>query len=246
MSSPRFYVPGPLNPGAVGSLTQAQSRQISQVLRMQAGQRFALFDGTGVEAEASIVEVGSGVTSFEVLAVAHPDRSPPIRLTVGLAALRGDRFEVAVQKLTELGVQRIVPLSTDRSVISFNDARAWERRLHRLQRIVVEAAEQCERVTIPDVVNPATVAEFLSQEPVIALVERTSSSMLLDIDPGTTAAIAIGPEGGWSRDELAAIENEAFATASLGRLILRAETAAIVAAGTMIQQSWQSAMSEGK
>jgi 16S rRNA (uracil1498-N3)-methyltransferase len=211
-----------------------------------AGDSLVLFDGSGAEAQAAIIEVSGGLARYEVRALEHPDRSPPLRLIVGLAALRGDRFEVAVQKLTELGVERIVPLSTDRSVISFNDARAWPRRLHRLQRIIIEAAEQCERVTLPEVSDPATVAEFLSERPVIALVERISSSALLDIEAGTEAAIAIGPEGGWSPDELATIEQHASAIASLGPLILRAETAAIVAAGTMIQQSWQTAMAQGE
>jgi 16S rRNA (uracil1498-N3)-methyltransferase len=246
MTTPRFFVPDPLHPGAEGTLSTAQSRQVSQVLRLKSEDRVALFDGTGVEADASISGLSGGIASFTVLGVDRPDRSPPVDLTVGLAALRGDRFEVAVQKLTELGVKRIVPLSTDRSVISFNDARAWARRLERLQRIVIEAAEQCERVTLPEVAEPATLAEFLIQQPVIALVERTRSSMLLDIESGASAAIAIGPEGGWSPGEIAAIERDAHAAASMGRLILRAETAAIVAAGTIIQKAWQSVAPQGK
>lgn len=244
MSAPRFHVTEPLHAEGTGKLSEGQSRQVSQVLRLSSGDVIVLFDGSGAEAHALITEISGGVASYDVQRMQFPDRSPPLRLTVGLAALRGDRFEVAVQKLTELGVERIVPLSTDRSVITFNDARAWARRLHRLQRIVIEAAEQCERVTLPEVSEPATVAEFLAQRRVIALVERVSASTLLDIEVAPEAAIAIGPEGGWSPAELATIEAKAAATASLGHLILRAETAAIVAAGTMIQQSWRNAMSQ--
>lgn len=246
MAPPRFFVQEPLRSKAPGTLSTAQSRQVSQVLRLKIGDALTLFDGSGAEARARMSGLSGGIASFEVVDVDHPDRSPPVDLTVGLAALRGDRFEVAVQKLTELGVSRIVPLSTDRSVISFNDARAWARRLERLQRIVVEAAEQCERVTLPVVAEPATLEEFLIQQPVIALVERSYSSTLLDVGARSPVAIAIGPEGGWSPGEIAAIERHALATASLGRLILRAETAAIVAAGTIIQQAWQSAASQGK
>ncbi|HUG14011.1 MAG TPA: RsmE family RNA methyltransferase [Thermomicrobiales bacterium] len=246
MTKPRFYISDPLHPGALERLSAPQSRQVSQVLRMKVDDRLALFNGSGIEAEARLVEIAGGITSFEVLEVDRPDRSPPVQLTVGLAALRGDRFEVAVQKLTELGVHSIVPLSTERSVIPFNDARAWGRRLHRLQRIIIEAAEQCERVTLPEVSEPATLSEFLLQQPVIAMVERTSTATLMDIDTGAFAAIAIGPEGGWSAAEITAIEQHAAAMASLGRLILRAETAAIVAAGTIIQRAWRDAASLGK
>jgi 16S rRNA (uracil1498-N3)-methyltransferase len=170
--------------------------------------------------------------------VEQPDREPPLQLTVGLALLKGDRFEVAVQKLTELGVTRIAPLLTERSVVSFDDVRGWRKRGERYQRIAREAAEQSERVTLPVIAEPATLADFLRQQPVNVLLERAESALIATITPGPEAAIAIGPEGGWSDAEQRLIALEAAGTASMGRLILRAETAAIVAAGTLIQRAW--------
>jgi 16S rRNA (uracil1498-N3)-methyltransferase len=197
-----------------------------------------LFDGTGVEATARIVTLASDGLTYEVTSLNQPDREPPLRLTVGLALLKGDRFEVAVQKLTELGVARIAPLLTERSVVSFDDARGWQKRSERYQRIAREAAEQSERVTLPVIAEPATLADFLRQQPVIALLERAESAPVATLAPGREAAIAVGPEGGWSIEEQELIAREAAGTASLGQLILRAETAAIVAAGTLIQRAW--------
>ena len=108
---------------------------------MSAGSLLTLFNGTGVEATARIVSPSERGVTFEVDTITTPDRDPPIRLTVGLAGLKGDRFEIAVQKLTELGVARIVPLLTERAVVSFADARGWLKRAERYARICREAAE---------------------------------------------------------------------------------------------------------
>ncbi len=245
MTRPRFFVQSDLSPGCHGVLDPNQSRQIRIVLRRTVGSDITVFNGTGVEATARIVTPSGSSATFEVTDVATPDRNPPVFLTFGLAMLKGDRFEVALQKLTELGVGRIVPLLTERAVVSFDDARAWAKREDRYARIVREAAEQSERVNLPDIAGPTTLAEFLHTQPAIVLVERSASVPLGTIAPGVTAAIAVGPEGGWSDREQELIASNATRTASLGQLILRAETAAIVAAGTLIQRSWADAQQQG-
>ena len=131
-----------------------------------------------------------------------------------------------------------MPLLTERSVVSFDDARAWLKRAERYARISREAAEQSERVSLPEIGEPTTFAAFLHQQPAIVLLERAASVPIGDILPGSKAAIAVGPEGGWSEQEQKLVAQSAAGTATLGRLILRAETAAIVAAGTLIQRSW--------
>ena len=241
MAIPRFYVSDELRPGSQGILDVGQSRQVRSVLRLSAGSLLTLFNGTGVEAIARIQTPEKGSVSFVVEAIDTPVREPPLRLTVGLSILRGDRFEVALQKLTELGISRIVPLLTERSVVSFDDARGWLKRAERYARISREAAEQSERVGLPEIAEPTALAEFLHQQPVIVLLERAASVPIGGVVPGETAAIAVGPEGGWSEREQQFIAESAAVTASLGRLILRAETAAIVAAGTLIQRSWAEA-----
>lgn len=205
---------------------------------MEAGSQLTLFNGTGVEADARITSTSRTGATWEVRSIATPDREPPLRLTVGLAVLKGDRFEIAVQKLTELGVTRIVPLLTERSVISFGDTHAWLKRAERYRRIALEAAEQSERVRLPEIAEPMALVGFLQQQPAIVLLERAASVPIGSLAPSSEMAIAIGPEGGWSDQEHEAIARVATGTASLGRLILRAETAAIAAAGTLIQRSW--------
>lgn len=245
MATPRFYVPDALAPGSEGVLDAGQSRQARSVLRLSAGDLLTLFNGTGIEATARVVTPAKSGVPFIVESVDSPEREPPVSLTVGLAVLKGDRFEVALQKLTELGVSRIVPLLTERSVVSFDDARGWLKRAERYARISREAAEQSERVILPEIAKPTALAEFLHQQPVIVLLERAASVPIGDIAPGEAAAIAVGPEGGWSEREQQLIAETAAGTASLGRLILRAETAAIVAVGTLIQRSWGDALSQG-
>ncbi|HEX5164034.1 MAG TPA: RsmE family RNA methyltransferase [Thermomicrobiales bacterium] len=239
MAVPRFYVSDALEQGATGVLDSNQSRQARSVLRLTTSASLILFNDSGVEADARIVSLANGGVTYEIIAIGRPDREPNLRLTVGLALLKGDRFEVAVQKLTELGVARIAPMLTERSVVSFDDARGWQKRSERYARIAREAAEQSERVTLPVITAPVTLAEFLRQQPVIVLLERAESAPIATHAPGPEAAIAVGPEGGWSDAEQALIVREAAGTASLGRLILRAETAAIVAAGTVIQRAWE-------
>jgi 16S rRNA (uracil1498-N3)-methyltransferase len=235
---PRFFVQDNLVPGQQGTLDANQTRQARAVLRLSVGSPLTLFNGTGIEAAARLLKSSPGGATFVVDSIETPERDPSIRLVVGLSVLKGDRFEVALQKLTELGVARIVPLLTERSVVSFDDARGWVKRAERYARIAREAAEQSERVTLPEIAQPTALAEFLNQQPAIVLLERAESAPIGEIVPDAAAAIAIGPEGGWSEHEQAVIAREAAGTASLGRLILRAETAAIVAAGTLIQRAW--------
>lgn len=243
MAIPRFYVTDELMVDGRGALDAGQSRQVRSVLRLQTGDPIVLFNGTGVEATAHISGGTKDAIGYEIDTVATPDREPPLRLTVGLAVLKGDRFEVAIQKLTELGVTRIVPLLTERSVVSFDDARNWQKRADRYARICREAAEQSERVRLPELAAPVDLAGFLDtqpvgQPPVIVLLERAGSVPIGEVAFESDLAIAIGPEGGWSDREQVLIGERATGTATLGRLILRAETAAIVAAGTLIQRSW--------
>jgi 16S rRNA (uracil1498-N3)-methyltransferase len=211
---------------------------VRSVLRSTAGSTIVLFNGSGIEATARLVSPQQAGAVYVVESVTYPAREPSIRLTVGLALLRGERFEVAVQKLAECGVARIVPLTAERCVISFDDARAWARRRERYRRVAREAAEQSERVTLLDIAEPVGLDAFLQSRAVHVLVERVDASSVTRLPLAAAMALAIGPEGGWSERELATISARAAGTASLGRLILRAETAAIVAAGTLIQRSW--------
>lgn len=237
MSRQRFLVPGPVKPRSLAQLDERQSRQVRSVLRLSKGDEIVVFDGSGAEAMAALTEVNRSGATYEIQSITYPRREPELELTVGMALLRGERFELALQKLTELGVRRIVPLSADHCVAVIRDSRDWDRKAERFRRIIAEALEQSERVIAVELSAPASLAEFMARYPTLALVERGQHESLAGVDIRDTMAVAVGPEGGWSDSELALID-EMAETASLGRLILRAETAAIVAAGTLIQRSY--------
>ena len=238
MPIPRYHVPDDLAPGASGHLSAEQTRQTRAVLRLRVGDALTLFNGSGVEATGVLMTLDQPGALFEVLSVAWPEREPPVRVTVGLALLRGENFELALQKLTELGVARITPLSAERCVVSLAAAADWEKRNVRYTRVAREAAEQSERVTLPAIDAPMPVEGFLERQATLALVERAAGRPLAGLMFDADVALAVGPEGGWAERELRAIERLAGGTASLGGLIYRAETAAIVAAGVIIQQAW--------
>jgi 16S rRNA (uracil1498-N3)-methyltransferase len=240
MTLHRFLVVDQIASGATGWLSEEQTRQARRVLRLRAGDEIVVFDGSGAEAIASLANRDGTGWQFRAGDLTRPLREPPIHLTVGLSLIRNERFDLAVQKLTELGVAQIVPLAVEHSVVSYADARKWEKRRARLERIIVEAAEQSERVTLTKLYDPLSMSGFLEMHgkvPIIALVERTRGCPLSSLDPGDNPVLAIGPEGGWSPNELDLLSEHSVRQASLGGLILRAETAAIVAAGYFSQRS---------
>lgn len=209
---------------------------------MRSGDSLELFDGTGTAAAARLDRLERDVAEASVESVRIVSDPLPLDLTVGLALLRGERFDLAVQKLTEIGASSIVPLAAQHCVVSYDVDREWDRRAARLRRIAIEAAEQSERVTVPRIAAPASVDGFMADHAgiAIALVERsTEAPNLLEAVPGDRIVVAVGPEGGWSDSERQLIGSRAR-TVSLGPLILRAETAAIVAAGALMQRAWAS------
>ena len=238
MPVPRYFVAATLVAGAIGQLSVEQTRQTRSVLRLRVGDGLTLFDGTGVEASATLTTLAQHSAEYAVSSVTHPQREPHVRLTIGLALLRGDHFELALAKLTELGVSRVTPLRAERCVVSLSAAADWEKRQARYARIAQEAAEQSERVTLPTIDAPLTVDAFLERDAPLVLLERASAPPLAGASFGDDVALAIGPEGGWSERERRTIERAAGGVASLGGLIYRAETAAIVAAGVVMQADW--------
>lgn len=246
MRAQRFFVDRPLEPGATVSLTAEQARQARSVLRLRAGDALELFNGTGIVAQARVVRIARDDAEAAVEIVRQQPDQLPLDLTVGLALLRGERFDLAAQKLTETGASRIVPLTAQHCVVSYAVDGEWNRRAVRLRRIAIEAAEQSERTTIPQIAPPTSIEDFLAEHATnaLALVERSVGvQSLLEAKAGRAVALAIGPEGGWSASEREVVTRLAQPV-SLGPLILRAETAAIVAAGTLMQRGWSARQHE--
>lgn len=242
----RFFVEQPLVAGAAVRLAPEQARQARSVLRLRPGDSLELFDGSGAVAVARLTDVDRDDAEASIESIRMITDPFPLDLTVGLALLRGERFDLAVQKLTEVGASSIVPLAAQHCVVSYDVGREWDRRAARLRRIAIEAAEQSERVTVPRIAAPASVGRFLAEHAgkTIALVERSADTPhLLKAVVGDSVAVAVGPEGGWSESERQVIASRAQSV-SLGPLILRAETAAIVSAGALTQGAWASSKHE--
>lgn len=248
MTIHRFHVPDLDRTGGMGRLTVDQSRQVSRVLRLHPGETICVFDGGGSEFEATLVEKSDRQWVIELGEERWPQREPRLRLTVGLALLRNERFDMALQKLTEMGVASIIPVAAERCVLSYADARSWEKRRARMHRIIVEAAEQSERTTLPELHSPQAVDEFLMHSTgmeTFALVERQTTAHITSIEPRDgELALLIGPEGGWTDAEIAQIKQSAHCV-SLGRLILRAETAAIAGAGYVLLSAGEVGVQDG-
>jgi 16S rRNA (uracil1498-N3)-methyltransferase len=232
MSARRLYVPSERLSGPQVTLTGPEHRHLARVLRARPGETLTLFDGAGGEVQAEVVRVERAETELR-LGARRVIAGPAVAITLLSAVPRGPRMDFLVQKTAELGVARIVPVLTDRSVAR-PDAEAG--RLARWQKIAQEAARQCGRADLPAVDAPVVLAEALALPGLpprrLALFEgertRSLRSALAAAAPAPTALL-VGPEGGFAAPELAAAGAAGFEPVGLGDRILRVETAAVVA-----------------
>jgi 16S rRNA (uracil1498-N3)-methyltransferase len=220
------------------ALTGSHARHLARVLRAKVGQQFEI--ATGGEVRRGTIRS------------IHPDRVeftlgervtelPPPPVTVALAVFKFDRMEWAVEKCTELGVRRLIPLLAERSQPHL--AAAAGKRVERWQRIARQAAEQSRRSTPPEIAAPQKLAAVvtLNSDAKIVLAESEHRILLKDAIPPAAESLllAVGPEGGWKGGELASFQNAGWTAASLGQTILRTETAAVAAvaiAGSILQR----------
>jgi 16S rRNA (uracil1498-N3)-methyltransferase len=208
------------------------AHHLGHVLRAQAGQLYELSDGW----LARIDSVARNRVEFALLEQL-PTPQLVADITLLLAVVKFDAFEWAIEKATELGVNRIIPLAAARSEKGLLAAAA--KRSQRWQKILLESSQQSRRLRLPQLESLAKpIQAFAAQtaECRLMLSERSDAPSLRNIlghsnraRPSTTAALAIGPEGGWTEDELTAARAAGFQEASLGQLILRTETAVISA-----------------
>jgi len=204
------------------TLTSDDDHHLTRVLRLRAGESVIAADGSGRWRSCTYVALG---TPLEPAGEITEEPTPEHPTVVAFAPVKGDRPEWAFSKLVELGVDTIVLLMCDRSVVKWGDERGERHRL-RLDKLAVSAAGQCRRVTLPTLGGPMTLAEAESAFPALTLGQIGG-----DKPSAGLGAIAIGPEGGWSEGELAL----GLPTVSLGSTVLRAETAT-VAAGQLLTQ----------
>ena len=221
--------------GASALMQGELAHHVGRVLRAQPGQQYELSDGQQAWL-GEIVNVGRDSVEFK-LVEQLPASLPTLETTLLLSIVKFDAFEWALEKATELGVSHIVPLAAARSEKGL--LAAAEKRETRWKKILLESSQQSRRTRIPTLSapekpeaafasQPRGVRVFLSEAP-----EAKPLQQVLSGQHGTSAVLAIGPEGGWTEQEFAAARSAGFHEASLGQLILRTETAVIASLATL-------------
>ncbi len=237
---PRFYVPQTFVAGEVLRLPENVCRHI-QVLRLQAGAPLVLFDGQGQAAVAELLEIGRKQAMARVDKLLAESRESPLAVTLIQAVSASEKMDFAVQKGTELGVNRIVPAVSTRSNVRLSGERA-EKKVRRWQEIAVSACEQCGRNEVPPVAPIADLPQVLAALPtdsgaLLLLLSPHGGVPLRSLPSAQSAVLLIGPEGGLTAEEEDLARSHGFQAVQLGARVLRTETAALAALAAM-QALW--------
>lgn len=234
-NGPRLFVDEPLAEGRSFALPTAQSHYLSGVMRLKAGDGVRLFDDRTGEWQATIADAGRKSVTVTIGARIAPREAVP-DLWLCAAPIKRGRIDWVAEKACELGVAKLLPVLTRRTVVD-------KLNLDRLRAHMIEAAEQCGRTALPEVVEPVTLARLLAGWPadrqLVFCDEEGGAAFAGSLRPGP-AAILIGPEGGFDAGERAAIRGLPQAVGvSIGPRILRADTAAVAAIAL-----WQAAVGD--
>ena len=230
-------MPGPLSSGRGHTIEGDAANHITRVLRLQPGDPLIVFDGRGGEYAARIEAIRKDAVVVAVQEHSAATRESPLSLTLAQGVSRGERMDWVVQKATELGVTRIIPVLTERTVVRL-DAKQSERKLLHWQGVAVAACEQSGRDRIPDIAAPVGLHDFLGGIDTGAtrlLLSPTGTQRVNELQPPAAGLLVlIGPEGGLAQSEQRAAIQAGFAAVRMGPRVLRTETAA-VAALTLLQ-----------
>ncbi|MEO8409332.1 MAG: 16S rRNA (uracil(1498)-N(3))-methyltransferase [Propionivibrio sp.] len=243
MALPRFYCPARLSADTRVRLPESVARHASQVLRLRAGDQLRVFDGAGGEYGARIATIARDEVTIDVVDRHDVDCEAPVAVTLVQALQAGEKMDLTVQKAVELGVARIVPVSTRRSVVRLAGERA-ARRVEHWRAVAAAACEQCGRNRLPLVSEIITLEQWLAQpgapETLRLMltpgVERRFADLAAPV-AGRRIELLIGAEGGLAPDEIERAATAGYVGVRLGPRILRTETAGL-AALAVIQCLW--------
>jgi 16S rRNA (uracil1498-N3)-methyltransferase len=240
----RVFVAGELQSGSAVELPRETAAHLIKVLRARSGDEIVLFNGDGREFTGAIEKAQGARVSASVGAARVIDRESPFVLTLVQCVPRGDRMDFIVQKATELGIARIVPVLSQRSVVRLDERQSASKQAH-WRAVAVSACEQCGRNRLPTVDAPQPLLNYLGSLAPAAAAEvlrlvleperaRRTQGPGRSFDsaspqPVSRAEIAIGPEGGFAAEELDAFDLSGFSRVTIGPRVLRTETAAIAA-----------------
>jgi 16S rRNA (uracil1498-N3)-methyltransferase len=234
----RVFAEVPVGGRVQVELTGTAANHITRVLRLRVGESLILFDNAGGEYAAIVDSFTRDAVRVTVGDYLEVNRESPLHVTLAQGVSRGERMDVVVQKATELGVKRIVPILAERTVVRLNDAQAANRLRH-WRAIAVAACEQCGRNQLPEIAPPMTLQGFLVSgypEGLRLVLSPSGGVRAQDLPASAAATLLIGPEGGLSDAEQATAQAAQFTGLTLGPRILRTETAALAALAVIQQQ----------
>jgi 16S rRNA (uracil1498-N3)-methyltransferase len=238
MRIPRIYTEQVLVADSPLKLEAGPSAHIARAMRMRVGDQLTLFNGRGGEFDACVNAVDKKTVTVDIGEHRDTEIESPLAIHLGIAISRGDRMDWVVQKATELGVQRVSPLITERTEVKLKSDRA-EKKTQHWQQIAIAACEQCGRNTIPKIQPLQSLTSWVATTEADgkfvlhhrALAERTTGSK------PSTIALLIGPEGGLSPVEISLAEDAGYQALRLGPRVMRTETAPL-AAMAILQSQW--------
>lgn len=241
MAKPRFYHPHPMRLGDIVTLSDNASAHATRALRLQLGDSLDLFNGDGHDYQCVLSSTSKTAATAEIKLKTLNSNESPLQITLLQGISSGTRMDYTIQKATELGVTNIQPLATERSVVKLSAERA-EKRLAHWQNIVHSACEQCGRATIPAVLAPLSLNQWLAKEATTVsariLLNPVGATRLADLSLNhASIALLIGAEGGLTEAEIQLASQHGFKSVVLGPRILRTETAALTAI-TVMQSLW--------
>jgi 16S rRNA (uracil1498-N3)-methyltransferase len=231
MTRRRFYAPPSAFADQTVTLGADEARHLRDVLRLQSGDEVYVFDGAGREFRCHVANARHSQAELQIDAEVEPAKpESQLQLKLCVALLKGEKFDLVVQKATELGVSEIVPLITRFADIHLRDASDAAKRVSRWRRIALEAAKQSGRAVVPEIALPVPFDSAPAVDDLgVMFSERLGDSLAIPTNQPKPRAVTalVGSEGGWSDEEIESARARGFHLITLGGRVLRAETAAI-------------------
>jgi len=232
MRTIRSYIDVDLTPGRSLALPEAAATHLLRVLRLGLGDEVTLFNGDGFDYRARISALGKRSAEAEVVDLSEVARESPLQVTLAQALARGEKMDLVLQKATELGVQKVAPVITERTEVKLDAERA-DRRLAHWRGVVASACEQCGRARLPEIAEPQSLHGFLSRAQLpgqlILALDPEGDHSLDTLPEFASLVLVIGPEGGLSPRDLDQLRAAGARGLRLGPRILRTETAGLAA-----------------
>jgi 16S rRNA (uracil1498-N3)-methyltransferase len=244
---PRFFVHDPIQDEKTITISGTEARHVQRVFRLKVGDRVELFDGSGKEYLSEIIRQDRQTVTVKVLETRAPERQSPLSLIMGQSLIKGDKMDLVVQKANELGISTFVPFVSSRSVNRPDSQRA-EGRVERWKRITTASSKQCGRTVPMEVLQILPFADALkidrpgTQRIILSESEPVGLKSLLRETKGSSVVLEgvyfmVGPEGGFSEEELKQAGVARFLPVRLGSRIMRAETV-VLACASILQYEW--------